>query len=59
MQPFTVDRSERVTIRNMTIDWDIPLTAQAEVIDIEDNFILFKINQYESPYVIEHDQLKV
>ena len=24
MQPFTVERSARVTIENVTIDWDLP-----------------------------------
>ena len=28
MQPVTVDHSENIEIRNFTIDWDIPLTAQ-------------------------------
>jgi len=34
MQPFTLERCEGVTIRNVTIDWDIPLTAQGEVADV-------------------------
>jgi len=57
MQPITVDHSENVTIQNFTIDWEIPLTAQAEVLEVEDNFILLKINKYESPYIIENGKL--
>ena len=57
MQPLTVDHSSNVEIRNFTIDWDIPLTAQAEVMEIENDHILLKINKYESPYIIENRQL--
>ena len=57
MQPVTLDHSSNVEIRNFSIDWDIPLTAQAEVMEIEDDYILLKINKYESPYIIENGQL--
>ncbi len=57
MQPVTIDNSTNINIRNFTVDWDIPLTAQAEVIDIADDFIVLKINKLESPYIIENDQL--
>ncbi len=57
IQPVTLDHSSNIKIRNFTIDWDIPLTAQAEVMEIEDNFILLKINKLESPYIIENDRL--
>lgn len=57
MQPVTVDNSSNIKIRNFTVDWDIPLTAQAEVMEIEDDFIVLKINKLESPYIIENDQL--
>jgi hypothetical protein len=57
MQPVTVDNSSNVIIKNFSVDWDIPLTAQAEVIDIDDNSITLKINKYESPYVLEDGKL--
>jgi len=57
MQPLTVERCERVTIRNLTIDWDVPLTAQAEVVDVGDETIDLKINAFESPYVIEDGKI--
>ena len=57
MQPFTVERCERVSIRNVTIDWDIPLTAQAEVVDVGDDTIDLKINAFESPCVIEDGKI--
>lgn len=57
MQPITLDHSSNIEIRNFTIDWDIPLTAQAEVMEIEDEFIILKIDKYESPYIIENGHL--
>jgi len=58
MQPVTVDRSSNIVLRKFTIDWDIPLTAQAEVMEIDDNSILLRIDKLESPYIIEGDQLE-
>ena len=49
--------SSNIEIRNFTVDWDIPLTAQAEVVEIDDTSILLKINKYESPYLIENGQI--
>ena len=57
MQPITVDHSSDIIIKNFTIDWDIPLTAQAEVLEIGDNSIVLKIDKLESPYIIEEGQL--
>ncbi len=57
MQPVTLDHCDGVTIRDFTIDWDIPLTAQAEVLEIEDDHVTLKINKMESPYIIEDGRL--
>lgn len=57
MQPLTLDHSNNITLRNFTIDWDIPLTAQAELMEINDGSMLLKINIRESPYVIEDGKL--
>jgi len=57
MQPFTIDRCDSIFIRNLSIDWDIPLTAQGEVDEIGDGFIDIKINTEESPYIIENERL--
>jgi hypothetical protein len=57
MQPFTVDSSRNVVIRNLSIDWDIPLTAQAAVLRATDRYVDLEINACESPYVIEAGQL--
>ena len=57
MQPFTIDNSNRITIRNLDIDWDIPLTAQATVETATNEYVDLRINAYESPYVIEDGKL--
>jgi hypothetical protein len=57
IQPFTVDHSSNITIKNVSIDWDIPLTAQAEISDVTDNYVDISINVLESPYIIEDDKL--
>ncbi|WP_018613944.1 alpha-1,3-galactosidase-related protein [Segetibacter koreensis] len=57
MQPFTIDSSKNITIRNVNIDWDIPLTAQAEIANVSDDYIDLSINAYESPYIIEKTKL--
>ncbi len=57
MQPFTIDSSNDVHIKNVNIDWDIPMTAQAQVITVANDYIDLKINALESPYSIEDDKL--
>ncbi len=57
MQPFTIDRSQNISIKNVNVDWDIPLTAQAEIIDVNNNYIDIAINILESPYTIENGKL--
>ena len=57
IQPFTVDGSSHITLKNLTIDWDIPLTAQATVLQATGSYVDLQINAYESPYIIENGQL--
>ena len=57
MQPFTVDQSSNITIKDVSIDWDIPLTSQGQVMSVTDSYIEIKINQLESPYIIENNKL--
>jgi hypothetical protein len=57
MQPLTIDHCSNITIRNVQIDWDIPLTAQAEVMTLGENYIDLQINTLESPYIIEDRKL--
>jgi hypothetical protein len=57
MQPFTVDRSTGVTIRDLSIDWDIPLSAEAVVEAATEEYLDLGIDDRQFPYVIEKDRI--
>jgi hypothetical protein len=57
MQPVTVDGSTNITLKNFSIDWDIPLTAQGEVVSVGEDGFTVRINTHESPYVIDREKL--
>lgn len=48
VQPFTIDHSSNIIIRNVNIDWDHPFTTQAVVTDTaaDDVDILIDNNAY-------------
>ncbi|MCG6188388.1 alpha-1,3-galactosidase-related protein [Maribellus maritimus] len=52
MQPFTFDNCENITLKNIQIDWENPLTAQVEVAETGEKFIDLNINQKEYSYKI-------
>lgn len=57
IQPFTIDNCNNIKIKNVAIDWDVPLSAQARVVAVRDNSIDIEINILESPYVIENGKI--
>jgi len=57
MQPFTFDGCNNITLKNITIDWDIPLIAQGEVLKVTDQYIDLGINHKEFPYRLEDNKL--
>jgi hypothetical protein len=57
MQPFTLDNSEGITIKNVNIDWDRPLTAESEVLEADSKHILIKIDTTQFPYRIHEKGL--
>ena len=57
MQPFTVDRSTGVTIRDLAIDWDVPLGAEAVVEAAAEDHLDLRVDDRQYPYVIENDKL--
>ncbi|MDR1330956.1 MAG: endo-alpha-N-acetylgalactosaminidase family protein [Tannerella sp.] len=57
IQPFTVDNSRRITVKNVSIDWDIPLSAQALVGEVTGTYVDLHINALESPHIIENGKL--
>jgi hypothetical protein len=57
MQPFTVDHSAEVTIRDLAIDWDVPLGAEAVVEAATHDSVDLRLDDRQFPYVIEKDKL--
>ena len=57
IQPITVDHSENITIQNVNIDWDIPLTAQAKVLAASPINIDLEIDTIQYPYEITNAKL--
>ena len=57
MQPFTFDNCKNIILRNMIIDWEQPLTAQAKVLKVNNEFIELAIDLKEYPYRIEDGKL--
>jgi hypothetical protein len=57
MQPFTVDRSSGVTIRDLAIDWDVPLSAEAVVEAATEDHVDLRIDDRQFPYVIENGKV--
>jgi len=42
MLPFTIDESQNITIRNLSIDWERPTISQGEIIEINKNDYLLR-----------------
>ena len=57
IQPITVDGSREVTIRDLSIDWDIPLSAEAVVADATEDHIDLRIDERQFPHVVEDGRL--
>lgn len=57
MQPFTLDHCQNISLKNFTVDWDIPLTSQGEVIRTTPEFMEIKIDRMQYPYIIDNKQL--
>jgi hypothetical protein len=57
IQPITVDHSENITIQNVNIDWDIPLTSQAKVLAASPINIDLEIDTIQYPYEITNAKL--
>lgn len=57
MQPFSIDNCQNITIKNISIDWEKPLTAQAEVLKVTDKYIDLGIRLKEFPYRLDDGKL--
>ncbi len=56
-QPFTFDNCTNIILKNITIDWEQPLTAQAKITKVNDEFIELAIDFKEYPYQIVEGKL--
>nr|WP_321486635.1 right-handed parallel beta-helix repeat-containing protein [uncultured Draconibacterium sp.] len=57
IQPFTFDNCENITLKNVTIDWEQPFIAQAEVLRVNDRYMDIAINPKETPYHLEEGKI--
>lgn len=57
MQPVTLHNCKNITLRNFSIDWDIPLTAQGKVVNSTSEYMDVEIDTEQYPYIIENNQL--
>lgn len=57
MQPFTFDNCKNIVLKDVNIDWEQPLIAQAKVLKVTDDFLEIGINAKESPYRMELGKL--
>jgi hypothetical protein len=57
MQPFTIDQSKNVTLKRCSIDWDIPLSAEAVVENATEEYLDLRIDDRQFPYLLEDKKL--
>lgn len=57
MQPVTLHRCKNITLRNFSVDWEIPLTAQGTVTKKLTDCMEVEIDTRQYPYVIENNTL--
>jgi hypothetical protein len=53
IQPFTLDNCENITIKNVNIDWEKPLTAEAKVLEADSKHIKVSIDTFQFPYLVQ------
>ncbi|RIJ46253.1 alpha-1,3-galactosidase B [Maribellus luteus] len=57
MQPFTFDSCRNIVLKNLRIDWEQPLIAQAKIMKVTDHYIDLSFNAKEANFRIENDKL--
>lgn len=57
IQPVTLHRCKNITLRNFSIDWEIPLTAQGKVLNSTPRYMDVEIDREQYPYIIENNLL--
>ena len=57
MQPFTFDNCQNMVLKNINIDWEQPLIAQAQVLAVNEKSIRVNIDVKQFPFRIEDGKL--
>ena len=52
MQPFTLDHCRNITLKNFSVDWEIPLTAQGIVTQSTSGYLEIELDSHQYPYII-------
>jgi hypothetical protein len=56
VQPITIDSSENITIKNVNIDWDVPIMGQGQIVAVATDYIDVAISE-ETPYEIKNSKI--
>jgi hypothetical protein len=56
MQPITIDSSQNIIIKNVNIDWEVPIMGQSKIVAVTDHYVDVAISE-ETPYVIEKGKI--
>lgn len=57
MMPFALDRCTDVVLRNLTVDWDIPLSAEGTVVSACDSWADLAIDEANFPHLVRDGRL--
>lgn len=57
MQPLTIDSCTGVRVENLSVDWDIPLTAQSRVVQVTDKGFVVQIDTLQFPYDVQGERV--
>lgn len=57
MEIMLVNKSENVTLKNFSVDWDRPMISQGEIIEAQDTHLDLKIDKKQYPYEIENNKI--
>lgn len=58
IQPITVEACEDVLLKNLTIDWEIPLMGQAVVTEVAADYFEVEIDPCQYPFIVENKEIK-
>ena len=56
MMPVRVEQSEKITVKNFSVDWDRPFISQGTVTGIADGYVELAIDKAQYPYEIESER---